>query len=51
MDTYCISCKKNTASKNSTVRRTKQNKLMFDQVAMFVATKNRSSLKIRNTIK
>ena len=29
MDTYCVSCKKNTANKNSSVRRTKQNRLML----------------------
>ena len=27
METYCVTCKKNTASKNSSVWRTKQNKL------------------------
>ena len=29
METYCDSCKKNTANKNSSVRRTKQNRLML----------------------
>ena len=29
MEIYCVSCKKNTANKNSSVRRTKQNRLMF----------------------
>ena len=29
METYCVSCKKNTESKNSSVRRTKQNILML----------------------
>ena len=29
MDTYSVSCKKNTANKNSNVRRTKQNKLIL----------------------
>ena len=29
METYCVSCKKNTANKNSSVRKTKQNKLML----------------------
>ena len=27
MEMYCISCKKNTANKNSSVKRTKQNRL------------------------
>ena len=29
METYCISCKQNTESKNSSVRKTKQNRLML----------------------
>ena len=29
METYCVSCKKYTANKNSTVRKTKQNILMI----------------------
>ena len=29
METYCFCCKKNTANKNSSIRRTKQNRLMF----------------------
>ena len=29
METYCVSCKKNTKNENSTVRKTKQNKLMI----------------------
>ena len=29
MGTYCTSCKKNTANKNSNTRRTKQNRLML----------------------
>ena len=28
METYCVSCKKNTTNKNSSFRRTKQNRLM-----------------------
>ena len=28
METYCVSCKKITANKNSSVKRTKQNRLM-----------------------
>ena len=27
MEMYCVSCKKNTANKNSSVKRTKQNRL------------------------
>ena len=29
METYCVSCKKYTANENSSVRKTKQNKLML----------------------
>ena len=29
METYCVSCMKNNANKNSSVRRTKQNRLML----------------------
>ena len=29
METYCVSCKKNTANENSSVRKTKQNRLMI----------------------
>ena len=29
MAIYCVSCKKNTANKNSSVRKTKQNRLML----------------------
>ena len=29
METYCVSCKKNTADENSTIRKTKWNRLMI----------------------
>ena len=29
METYCLRCKKNTANKNYSVRKTKQNRLML----------------------
>ena len=29
MKTYCVSCKKNTANENSSVGKTKQNRLML----------------------
>ena len=29
METYCVGCKKNTTNKNSSVKRTKQNRLML----------------------
>ena len=51
METYCLSCKKNTADKNPNVRKTKQNRLMVLKIVLFVATKNRLSLKMENFIK
>ena len=35
METYCISCKKNTENKNPSVRRTKPNRLMFVMFAIY----------------
>ena len=29
METYCVSCKKNSENENSSVRKTKQNRLML----------------------
>ena len=29
METYCVSCKNTTTNKNSSMRRTKQNRLML----------------------
>ena len=29
METYCVSCKKNTANENSSVRKTDKNRLML----------------------
>ena len=29
METYCVTCKKNTRNKNSTVKRTKRNRLLL----------------------
>ena len=37
MKTYCISCK-NTANKNSSVRKTKQNSLMVLNFSNFILT-------------
>ena len=34
MKTYCVSCKKNTPNKNSSVRRTKQNRLFLSNYAV-----------------
>ena len=44
-ETYCVSCKKNTVNKKSSVRKTEQNRLMLVQIALFVIKENQSSLK------
>ena len=49
METYCVSCNKNTANENSRVRKTKQNR--FYQIVLFLARKNQLLLKIKNSIK
>ena len=48
METYCVSYKKNTANKNSSVRRTKQNRLMLVSIVLIVVRKNQVSLKTKN---
>ena len=48
MKTYCVSCNKNTANKNSGVRRIKQNRLY--QIVLFVARKNQGSLKTNKQV-
>ena len=48
METYCVSCKENTANKKLSVRKTKQN--IFTYIAI-LATKNQFLLKIKNCIK
>ena len=40
METYCVSCKKNTGNKNSTVKRTKQNRLMLISNSAVCGKKN-----------
>ena len=49
METYCVSCKKNIANKNSRLRKTKQNR--FYQIVLFLTRKNQLLLKIKNSIK
>ena len=36
METYCVSCKKNTAKENSSVRITKQNRLLLLSISGFL---------------
>ena len=48
METYSVSCKKNTVSKNSSVKISKQNRLM---PLSNCSKKNRLSLKLKNYIK
>ena len=45
METYCVSCKKNTAKKNSSVKTIKQN---INQSVLFRARKNQLRLKLKN---
>ena len=45
-ETYCVSCKKHTANENSSVRKTKENRLMI--FALFGARKNRFLLRVKN---
>ena len=47
MRTYCVSCKKTTASENSSVKKNTQNRLLLYQIVLFVARKNQLSLKIK----
>ena len=49
METYCVSCKKNTANKNSSVRKTKENRLMILSNCPIYGKKNRLSSKIKNS--
>ena len=48
MDIYCVSCKENIVNKNSRVRRTKQNRLMVNQILLFMVRENQDSLKLRS---
>ena len=48
MEPYCVSCKKNAANKNSSIRKTKQNKLMLSSNCAVCGKKNQGSLKIKN---
>ena len=47
MKTYCVSCKKKTSDKNSSVRRTKQNSLILVSNHAIYCKKNQGSLKIK----
>ena len=45
METYWVSCKKNTANKNSSVRRTRKNRLMFVSNCTVCGTKKLGFIK------
>ena len=49
METYCVSCKKNTTNKNSNVRKTKQNRLTLLSNCGICGKKNRLLLKTENS--
>ena len=46
MEIYCVSCKKNTGNKNSTVKKTKQNRLML--VSSYVVCHKKKSRFLKN---
>ena len=48
---YCVTCKKNTANENLTLRKTKQNRLMLLSNCIIVGRKSQAFLKIKNSIK
>ena len=50
METYCISCKKNTANKKFSVKRTKQNRLMLVSDFTICSKKNQVLLKIKKQV-
>ena len=45
METYCISFKKNTANENSSVRKTKQNRLLLLPNCVFCGKKKSTFVK------
>ena len=50
METNCVSCKKNTAIKNSSVRRTKENRLISLSNCAICGDKNQGSLKRKKEV-
>ena len=50
METYCVNCKKNTANKNSSIRRTKQNRLMLVSNYAVCGNKRRKSIKNKKLV-
>ena len=47
MENYCTTCKKNTTNINSSVRKTKQNRLMLVSNCTICSKKNQNLLKIK----
>ena len=47
METYCVSCKKNTANENSSRRKTKQNRLMLLSNCVVCCEKKSTFIKIQ----
>ena len=47
METYCVSCKKNTTNENSSVRKTKQNRLTLLSNCAVCGKKNQLLSKIK----
>ena len=51
MENYCVSCKENAANKSSSVRKTKQNRLMIFSNCAACGNKNEGLLNSKNSIK
>ena len=49
METHCVSCKKNTANKNSSASKTKQNRLMLLSNCAICGKKNQFLLRTKNS--
>ena len=47
VETNCASCRKHTANKNSSIRKTKQNKLMLLSNCAICGKKKQTSIKIK----
>ena len=50
MGTYFVSCKNNTAYKNSSIKRTKQNKIILAPNWIVLETKNQGLLKMKKLV-
>ena len=49
MENYCVSCKKNTANEKSSIKKTKQNRLILVQNCVVCGKKNSRFIKNQET--